>query len=120
MNPSLVFDRRKALGMRLNIPAGTAVRFEVGSEYLFLLFTFSYTSLSWLQLESSSASNLSRQCFVLELKYRETKFHIIKPEKSFFKRCLNGIIFMDSLLLPLHNPLVDIYFYFYIYFSAKA
>ncbi|KAI3789162.1 hypothetical protein L2E82_01951 [Cichorium intybus] len=28
VNPSLIFDRRKAYGMRLNIPAGTA-RFEV-------------------------------------------------------------------------------------------
>ncbi|CAK7327397.1 unnamed protein product [Dovyalis caffra] len=28
-NPSLLFDRRKAYGMRLNIPAGTAIRFEV-------------------------------------------------------------------------------------------
>lgn len=28
-NPYLVFDRRKAHGMRLNIPAGTATRFEV-------------------------------------------------------------------------------------------
>ncbi|KAJ8758884.1 hypothetical protein K2173_002663 [Erythroxylum novogranatense] len=30
VNPSLVFDRMKAYGMRLNIPAGTAVRFEPG------------------------------------------------------------------------------------------
>ena len=29
-NPALQFDRRKARGMRLNIPAGTAVRFEPG------------------------------------------------------------------------------------------
>lgn len=29
VNPYLVFDRRKAYGMRLNIPAGTATRFEV-------------------------------------------------------------------------------------------
>lgn len=29
VNPSLVFDRRKAYGMRLNIRAGTATRFEV-------------------------------------------------------------------------------------------
>jgi urease subunit beta len=27
-NPALKFDRKKARGMRLNIPAGTAVRFE--------------------------------------------------------------------------------------------
>ena len=29
-NPALVFDRDKARGMRLDIPAGTAVRFEPG------------------------------------------------------------------------------------------
>ena len=29
-NPSLAFDRDKARGYRLNIPAGTAVRFEPG------------------------------------------------------------------------------------------
>jgi urease subunit beta len=29
-NPALQFDRKKTRGMRLNIPAGTAVRFEPG------------------------------------------------------------------------------------------
>jgi urease beta subunit len=29
-NPALMFDRDKAHGMRLDIPAGTAVRFEPG------------------------------------------------------------------------------------------
>lgn len=29
-NAALTFDREKALGMRLDIPAGTAVRFEPG------------------------------------------------------------------------------------------
>jgi len=29
-NPALRFEREKARGMRLNIPAGTAVRFEPG------------------------------------------------------------------------------------------
>ena len=29
-NPALNFERRKTRGMRLNIPAGTAVRFEPG------------------------------------------------------------------------------------------
>ena len=29
-NPALKFDRRKSRGMRLDIPAGTAVRFEPG------------------------------------------------------------------------------------------
>ena len=31
-NPKLVFDRALAYGMRLNIAAGTAVRFEPGQE----------------------------------------------------------------------------------------
>jgi urease subunit beta len=31
-NPGLVFDREKARGMRLDIAAGTAVRFEPGQE----------------------------------------------------------------------------------------
>ena len=30
-NPALEFDRETAKGFRLNIPAGTAVRFEAGS-----------------------------------------------------------------------------------------
>ncbi|GMK41570.1 hypothetical protein PCCS19_46270 [Paenibacillus sp. CCS19] len=32
VNRALRFDRRAAFGMRLNIPAGTAVRFEPGEE----------------------------------------------------------------------------------------
>ncbi len=31
-NPALAFDRRQTRGYRLNIPAGTAVRFEPGQE----------------------------------------------------------------------------------------
>lgn len=31
-NPALSFERQKALGFRLNIAAGTAVRFEPGQE----------------------------------------------------------------------------------------
>jgi urease subunit beta len=30
VNAALRFDRKRALGMRLNVPAGTAVRFEPG------------------------------------------------------------------------------------------
>lgn len=30
VNPALRFDRKKARGYRLNVPAGTAVRFEPG------------------------------------------------------------------------------------------
>lgn len=32
VNPALDFDRLAAYGMRLNIPAGTAIRFEPGEE----------------------------------------------------------------------------------------
>ena len=32
VNRALRFDRAKAFGMRLNVPAGTAVRFEPGDE----------------------------------------------------------------------------------------
>lgn len=31
-NPALKFDRKKTRGFRLNIPAGTAVRFEPGQD----------------------------------------------------------------------------------------
>ena len=31
-NPALAFDRKTAYGMRLDIPAGTAIRFEPGTE----------------------------------------------------------------------------------------
>ena len=32
VNPYLIFERDKTKGMRLNIPAGTAIRFEPGDE----------------------------------------------------------------------------------------
>jgi urease beta subunit len=32
VNPALEFDRAAAYGFRLNVPAGTAVRFEPGEE----------------------------------------------------------------------------------------
>lgn len=32
VNPALAFDREQTRGMRLDIPAGTAVRFEPGDE----------------------------------------------------------------------------------------
>jgi urease beta subunit len=39
-NRALVFERRRALGMRLDIPAGTAVRFEPGAEQQVTLVEF--------------------------------------------------------------------------------
>ncbi|PWI58886.1 urease subunit alpha [Sulfoacidibacillus thermotolerans] len=40
VNPQLKFDRAKARGMRLNIPSGTAVRFEPGEEKPVTLVAF--------------------------------------------------------------------------------
>ena len=40
VNRQMKFDREKAYGMRLNIPAGTAVRFEPGEEKEVQLVTF--------------------------------------------------------------------------------
>ncbi len=39
-NPALSFDRKTALGFRLDIPAGTAVRFEPGQEREVTLVAF--------------------------------------------------------------------------------
>jgi urease beta subunit len=41
VNPALAFDRGKARGYRLDIPAGTAVRFEPGQERDVTLVPFS-------------------------------------------------------------------------------
>src|SRR5258708_28562575 len=40
VNRALVFDRKMARGMRLNIPAGTAVRYEPGEEKKVTLVDF--------------------------------------------------------------------------------
>jgi urease subunit beta len=40
INPQMNFDREKTIGMRLNIPAGTAVRFEPGEEKTVELVAF--------------------------------------------------------------------------------
>ena len=40
VNRQMKFDREKAYGMRLNIPAGTAVRFEPGEEKEVVLVEF--------------------------------------------------------------------------------
>ena len=42
-NPALAFDRKAARGMRLNIPAGTAVRFEPGQSREVLLVALAGT-----------------------------------------------------------------------------
>ena len=40
-NKALIFDRRSTLGMRLDIPAGTAIRFEPGATTDVKLVAFS-------------------------------------------------------------------------------
>src|SRR5918997_1531502 len=40
VNPALHFDRARAYGFRLNVPAGTAVRFEPGEEKEVTLVVF--------------------------------------------------------------------------------
>ncbi|ALF52024.1 urease subunit beta [Nostoc piscinale CENA21] len=40
VNSALIFDREQAKGMRLDIPAGTAVRFEPGDEKEVTLIPF--------------------------------------------------------------------------------
>lgn len=40
VNNALEFDRNRALGMRLNVPAGTGVRFEPGEEKQVKLVAF--------------------------------------------------------------------------------
>jgi urease subunit beta len=40
VNRALRFDRAQAFGMRLNVPAGTAVRFEPGDEKRVMLVEF--------------------------------------------------------------------------------
>lgn len=40
VNRALAFDREKALGMRLNVPAGSGMRFEPGEEKQVTLVAF--------------------------------------------------------------------------------
>jgi len=44
-NPALLFDREKSRGMRLDIPAGTAVRFEPGQKRNVRLIPFRGTRI---------------------------------------------------------------------------
>ena len=46
-NPALRFDRAAARGMRLDIPAGTAVRFEPGQSREVTLVAYSGTRAVW-------------------------------------------------------------------------
>ncbi len=46
-NPALAFDRAAARGMRLDIPAGTAVRFEPGQSRQVQLVAYAGTRTVW-------------------------------------------------------------------------
>jgi urease subunit beta len=47
VNPALEFDRAAAYGMRLDIPSGTATRFEPGDEKLVSLVAFAGSLNVW-------------------------------------------------------------------------
>ena len=47
VNPSLEFDRAAGYGMRLDIPSGTAVRFEPGDEKLVSLVAYAGSRIVW-------------------------------------------------------------------------
>lgn len=47
VNRALVFDRARAFGMRLNVPAGTAVRFEPGSTREVELVAYGGSGIAW-------------------------------------------------------------------------
>jgi urease subunit beta len=47
VNPALEFDRAAAYGMRLDIPSGTAARFEPGDEKLVSLVAFAGSRNVW-------------------------------------------------------------------------
>ncbi len=46
-NTALAFDRAKARGMRLDIPAGTAVRFEPGQSRIVNLVAYAGDRIVW-------------------------------------------------------------------------
>ena len=47
VNRALEFDRERAFGMRLNIPSGTAVRFEPGDDRIVTLVRIGGTAAAW-------------------------------------------------------------------------
>jgi len=67
VNKMMSFDRPKALGMRLNIPAGTAVRFEPGEEKKVELVAFGgkniITGFSRLTDGNTNDKNIREQSF---------------------------------------------------------
>lgn len=76
VNRQLEFNREKAFGMRLNIAAGTAVRFEPGEEKEIELVTFGGNRNSF------SINNLVNGSTVIEANKREA---LIKSASLNFK-----------------------------------
>ncbi|KAL2332684.1 hypothetical protein Fmac_013897 [Flemingia macrophylla] len=58
LNPYLIFDRRKAYGMRLNIAAGNATRFEV--EFYLVIFKFYHSDSKSVVLVSIGGNKVIR------------------------------------------------------------
>jgi len=80
VNKFLKFDRSKAFGMRLNIPAGTAIRFEPGDEKRVTLVELRgkravYGLNSLVDGKTSSEKNLKRAM----RKAKERGFKGVKP-----------------------------------------
>jgi urease beta subunit len=61
-NPALKFDRKKARGMRLDIAAGTAVRFEPGQTREVTLFRWRARARSTASARASWASCEDMTC----------------------------------------------------------
>ena len=61
VNRALEFDRGRSLGMRLDIPAGTAVRFEPGAEQKVTLVDFGGAGGSSASTASSTVTSTHRR-----------------------------------------------------------
>jgi urease beta subunit len=79
VNRALEFDRARAFGMRLNIPAGTAVRFEPGDDKNVTLVRFGGSGIArgFNGLVNGSTSNPAKAAAMQRA--RERGFLGIKP-----------------------------------------
>src|SRR5687768_4578826 len=79
VNKQLEFDRPKAFGMRLNLPAGTAVRFEPGEEKEITLVSFGGARkiVGFSNLTNGDLASESNKAIALE-KAAERSFKIKK------------------------------------------
>ncbi len=79
VNPMMAFDRAQAFGMRLNIAAGTAVRFEPGEEKEIPLVEYGGAKLAFginNLVNGDTASEMSKQASL-----KRAIHHNFKTEK---------------------------------------